>query len=224
MMNTLLSRLSLIMAALVLPVSMVLAAPGYNIQLEKVQNDVRDVESLQRGAVHFANYCMACHSVQYMRYNRIARDLGWEEEEAVAKMSYGLSLPVDYVMTRMEPGISEGLFGIEAPDLSLMARLKGNDYIYTFIRGYYQAEEEGPWDNKVLAGTSMPHVLEGFQRHATEEEFDQLTTDLVNFLDYVGEPYKVQRWDLGWKVILFLFVLLILTYLLKREYWRDIKH
>ena len=198
------------------------AAGGYNIELEKVHNNVRDTESLQRGAVHFVNYCMACHSAGLMRYNRVARDLGWTEEEVVSLLSYDQRLPVDYMTTWMEDGVSEALFGIQAPDLSVMTRAKGNDYIYTFIRGYYQ-QEDGIWNNKVLEGTSMPNVLEGVRRHATEAEFDQFTTDLVNFMDYVGEPSKVQRWDLGWKVIAFLFVLLILTYLLKREYWRDVK-
>lgn len=198
------------------------AAGGYNIELEKVHNNVRDTESLQRGAVHFVNYCMACHSAGLMRYNRVARDLGWTEDEVVSLLSYDQRLPVDYMTTWMEDGVSEALFGIKAPDLSVMTRAKGNDYIYTFIRGYYQ-QEDGSWNNKVLEGTSMPNVLEGVRRHATEAEFDQFTTDLVNFMDYVGEPTKVQRWDLGWKVIAFLFVLLILTYLLKREYWRDVK-
>lgn len=222
MIKSIVNRFSLFVAALMMPLTMAVAAPAYDIEWEKVNNNVRDTDSLQRGAVYFAEYCMACHSAQYMRYNRLARDLGWDDDEAVAKVSFNQNLPVDYMMTRMMPGVSEELFGIEAPDLSLMARLKGNDYIYTFIRGYYE-ETEGQWNNKVLEGTSMPHVLEGFQRHATEQEFDQMTTDLVNFLDYVAEPYKVQRWDLGWKVILFLSVLLLLTYLLKREYWRDIK-
>ncbi len=208
-----------LMAGLTLNVQ---AAGGYNIELEKVHNNVRDAESLQRGAVHFVNYCMACHSANLMRYNRVARDLGWTEDEVVSLLSYDQRLPVDYMKTWMKEGISEQLFGIQAPDLSVMTRAKGNDYIYTFIRGYYQ-EEDGTWNNKVLEGTSMPNVLEGVRRHSTEAEFDQFTTDLVNFMDYVGEPTKVQRWDMGWKVIAFLFVLLILTYLLKREYWRDVK-
>jgi ubiquinol-cytochrome c reductase cytochrome c1 subunit len=210
------------LAGLLIPMGFALAAPSYNIELEPANNDVRDTASLQRGAIYFSNYCMACHSAEYIRYNRIARDLGWTNEEVVALMTYNQNLPVDHVKTRMADGVSEGLFGIKAPDLSLMARLKGNDYVYTFLRGYYE-DEEGKWNNKVLAGTSMPNVLEGFKRHATEEEFNQMTEDLVNFLDYVAEPYKVQRWDLGWKVMLFLALLILLTYLLKREYWRDVK-
>lgn len=230
MMTSFLRKLSLVIAAMVFPVSLVLAAPSYGVELEKANNNIRDTESLQRGAVHFANYCMACHSAQYMRYNRIARDLGWTDEEVIEKMAFNQRRSVDYVMSFIQPGVSQEKFGIEAPDLSLMARLKGNDYIYTFLRSYYLENEDedvwmsGNWNNKVLAGTSMPNVLEGIQRHATQDEFDEVTRDLVNFMDYIGEPNKVQRWDLGWKVILFLFVLLILTYLLKREYWRDIKH
>jgi ubiquinol-cytochrome c reductase cytochrome c1 subunit len=223
MINTFLRKLSLVLTVLVLPFGLVNAAPSYNIEFEKVDNNLRDKDSLQRGAVLFANYCMACHSVKYMRYNRIARDLGWSDEQAVEKMAYNQAKAVDNVLTRMEAGVSQALFGIEAPDLSLVSRLKGTDYLYTFIRGYYE-ESEGVWNNKVLEGTSMPNVLEGLKRHSTEESFDQATTDLVNFLEYVGEPNKVERWDLGIKVLLFLFVLLILTYLLKREYWKDIKH
>lgn len=198
------------------------AAGGYSIDLEEVHNDVRDLESLQRGAVHFANYCMACHSAELMRYNRVARDLGWTDDETMSLLTANTRTPVDMMLTRMAEGVSQDLFGITAPDLSLITRAKGNDYVYTFIRGYYQ-EEDGRWNNKVLEGTSMPNVLEGVRRHASEAEFDQFTTDLVNFMDYVGEPSKVQRWDLGWKVIAFLLVLLVLTYFLKREYWRDIK-
>jgi ubiquinol-cytochrome c reductase cytochrome c1 subunit len=212
-----------LIVALWWPFTTVIAAPSYSIELEQPNNDVRDMASLQRGAVLFSNYCMACHSAEYMRFNRVARDLGWTDEEVVEKVAHGLNLPVDSLQTRIQPGVSEAVFGIKAPDLSLMARLKGNDYVYTFIRGYYE-DEQGNWNNHVLAGTSMPNVLEGLKRHASAEEFDQATVDLVNFLDYLAEPYKVKRWDLGWKVVVFLLVLLLFTYLLKREYWRDIKH
>lgn len=223
-MKKLVNQLSIALVALVLwPMSSAMAAPSYSIELEKANNNIRDQASLQRGAVLFSNYCMACHSAEYMRYNRVARDLGWTDDEVVEKVAHGASLPVDPMLTRIEPGVSEAVFGIKAPDLSLMARLKGNDYVYTFIRGYYE-DENGQWNNHVLAGTSMPNVLEGLKRHASEEEFQQATVDLVNFLDYIAEPYKIKRWDLGWKVILFLLVLLLLSYLLKREYWRDVKH
>lgn len=200
----------------------VLAAGGHSALLEKPKNDLRDTESLQRGAVLFANYCMACHSLKYMRYNRIANDLGWSNEEVIEKMTFGVKRPVDDVMTNMADGVGLEVFGTEIPDLSLMSRVKGTDYIYSFLRGYHQ-DESGKIDNKFLTGTAMPNVLESLQRQQSPEEFQQTTRDLTNFLEYVGEPIKVKRYDLGLKVILFLLVLLLLAYLLKREYWKDIK-
>jgi len=198
-------------------------AAGPSIELDKAENNLRDQDSLQRGAQLFTNYCMACHSIKYMRYNRIARDIGWTNEEVIAKMSFNQAKVVDDVLTRMEPGVGTEVLGTEPPDLSLMARLKGTDYIYTFLRSY-QMDEEGNWDNSVLKGTSMPHVLEGVQRYSSQEEYDQAARDISNFLEYVGEPAKLERHDLGWKVIAFLLFLLLLTWLLKKEYWRDIKH
>lgn len=198
------------------------AAGGPSIELKPAENNLRDHDSLQRGAVLFSNYCMACHSAKYMRYNRIARDIGWTDEDIVEKMAYGLNKVVDNVETRMLPGVAMDVMGVEPPDLSLMARLKGTDYIYTFLTEYYQ-DEKGNWNNHALEGTSMPNVLEGLQRHETPEDYQQAARDISNFLEYVGEPSKVERWDLGVKVIAFLLVLLLLTYLLKKEYWRDIK-
>jgi ubiquinol-cytochrome c reductase cytochrome c1 subunit len=199
------------------------AAAGYAITLESAQNNLRDQDSLKRGAILFSNYCMACHSLKYMRYNRIARNLGWDEDAIVAEMAYGQSTVVENVTTRMLPGVAMDVFGTEPPDLSLMSRLKGPDYIYSFLRGYEQ-DETGAWDNHLLKGTVMPNVLEGIQRHENEEEYAQAARDITNFLEYVGEPSKMERLDLGWKVIAFLLVLLLLAYLLKREYWKDIKH
>lgn len=199
------------------------AAGGYGITLESAENNLRDQDSLKRGAVLFSNYCMACHSIKYMRYNRIARNLGWSDEDVVAEMAHGLNTVVEDVETRMLPNVAMDVFGTEVPDLSLMARLKGTDYIYSFLRGYYQ-REDGSWDNHILKGTVMPNVLEGFQRHASAEENEAVARDIANFLEYVGEPSKMDRLDLGWKVVAFLLVLLLLTYLLKREYWREVKH
>lgn len=199
-------------------------ASGVQLSLEKPGNDLKDKASLQRGAILFSNYCMACHSVKYMRFNRIARDLGWSDEEILAKVAYGQNRIVDNVMTRMPAGVDMEVLGTVVPDLSLMARLRGSDYVYSFIRGFEYDEATEEWDNHLLKGTAMPNVLESLRRHATHEEFDQATRDLTNFLEYVGEPVKVDRQELGWKVMLFLFVLFFFTYLLKKEYWRDVKH
>ncbi len=213
-----------IASLLLLPLTMnAQAAGGYSIELEAAENNLRDQASLKRGAVLFSNYCMACHSLKYMRYNRIARDLGWSDDDVIAEMAYGLNTVTENVMARMNDGVARAVLGSDAPDLSLMARLKGDDYIYTFLRAYHQ-DEQGEWDNKVLKGTAMPNVLEGIQRHASPDEYAEVARDITNFLAYAGEPSKLERLDLGWKVIAFLLVLLLLLYLLKREYWRDIKH
>lgn len=202
----------------------VFAAGGHAIELEKANNSLSDQDSLQRGAVLFSNYCMACHSAKYMRYNRIARDVGWDNETAVNEIGKGVVRPVDNVMTRMLPGVGQQVLGKTPPDLSLMARLKGTDYIYSFLRGFELDEATGNWDNKLLKGTSMPHVLENMQRHFEPADYMQASRDIANFLEYVGEPAKMKRYDLGWKVLVFLLVLIILAYLLKKEYWRDVKH
>ncbi|NPA71335.1 MAG: cytochrome c1 [Gammaproteobacteria bacterium] len=217
-------KLLIICSLFLLPLSLsAQAGGGYGITLEHANNDLRDQASLQRGAVLFSNYCMACHSIKYIRYNRIARNIGWSDDEIMEKMAYGQGRVVDDVETRMLPDIAKGVFGTEPPDLSLMSRLKGEDYIYTFLRAYHETED-GTWDNTVLKGTAMPNVLEGIKRHSTEEEYEQAARDITNFLSYVGEPSKLDRLDLGWKVIAFLLLMLLLTYLLKREYWKDIKH
>lgn len=205
-------------------VPLALRAAGPSLPLESAGNDIQDQDSLQRGAALFTEYCMACHSVKYMRYNRIAADLGWSNDKVVEVMSQGQALPVAHVMTRMPEGVDVEVFGTQVPDLSLMARVKGTDYIYSFLRGYEYDPETETWDNRLLKGTAMPHVLADMQRHASPDAFAQAARDISNFLEYTGEPAKLQRLDLGWKVMLFLLLMIGVTYLLKKEYWRDIKH
>lgn len=105
-----------------------------------------------------------------------------------------------------------------------MARLKGTDYIYSFMLGYFEKDaKKGVWDNRYLPGTAMPNVLEDQYLFASEAQRQQTARDLANFLEYVGEPVKLTRYELGWKVLLFLFVFFLIAYLLKREFWRDVK-
>ncbi len=200
------------------------AGGGKGLPLEQANNDLWDQASLQRGAVAFANYCLACHSLKYMRYNRIARDIGWSEEEVIAKMAKGLSKPTDAVHALGDLDAIAKVLGTVPPDLSLMARLKGTDYIYSFMLGYFEKDaKKGVWDNRYLPGTAMPNVLEDQYLFASEAQRQQTARDLANFLEYVGEPVKLTRYELGWKVLLFLFVFFVIAYLLKREYWRDVK-
>ena len=223
------------------------------VHLERANNDVSNVASLQRGARNVVNYCLGCHSAQYVRYSRVAQDLGLSEDQVVNNLMFTGERPSDHMKNAMNPKDAERWFGRTPPDLSLIARAKGTDYIYTFLKSFYidPARPSG-MNNTVLPNASMPHVLwelQGLQRKVEEgkagaegdiekqhmgfelatkgtlspDEYDQFVRDTVNFLDYIGEPMQLERRSLGIKVLLFLFVLFGLVYYLKKEYWKDVK-
>lgn len=218
-------------------------------EYEQPHNDVSDTQSLQRGAKYFVNYCLGCHSAQYVRYNRVAEDLGISEEELTENLMFTGERPFDTMEIAMRPEDAERWFGVAPPDMSLLARSKGTDYIYSFLRSFYSSPESPTGvDNTVLPGSAMPHVLwelQGVQNavfHTDEngaehlerfepgipgqlssEQYDAVVRDIVNFLDYIGEPMQLQRQALGIRVIAFLLVFMVLAYLLKREIWSDVK-
>jgi ubiquinol-cytochrome c reductase cytochrome c1 subunit len=225
------------------------AVAQHEAALDEANNNVANTASLQRGAKYFVNYCLGCHSAQYVRYNRVAEDLQISEQQLTDNLMFTGERPFDTMANAMRPEDSERWFGISPPDLSLIARSRGTDYIYTFLRSFY-ADPSKPTgvDNVVLPGTAMPHVLwqlQGTQRavfaaddHGAEvferfeltrpgelgvEEFDSVVRDIVNFLDYIGEPIKRERQQLGIRVIGFLLVFLLIAYMLKKEIWKDVK-
>ncbi len=193
-------------------------------ELEIAGNNISNQASLRHGAELFGKKCMTCHSVKYMRYNRIAKDLGWTNEEVLKAMGKTKNRAVDTLKGGMSDSVAKMVFHTKIPDLSLMARLKGPDYIYSFLRGFEVNKETGKMDNKFLPGTKMPNIMPRPKDEAGMAKYNEDTRDLVNFLEYVSEPSKLQRHALGWKVLLFLFIMFIFAYLLKREYWKDIKH
>lgn len=244
-----------ILIALLLPGSVF--AAGGSVHLDPAHNDVGNIASLQRGVRNFVNYCMGCHSAQYVRYNRLAQDLQITEDQVIQNLMFAADKPTETMTIAMPPADAERWFGVAAPDLSLIARSRGTDYIYTFLRSFY-VEEGRPTgvNNRVLENTAMPHVLwelQGTQRAVFEEvsetdaggnkttrsvfrefeliepgrlspeEYDSFVRDIVNFLDYVGEPMQLQRTRLGAWVIVFLLVFGLFSYLLKEEIWKDIK-
>ena len=241
----------LVLAAALAPVATF--AAGGELHLDAANVDVTNKASLQRGAANFVNYCLGCHSAQYVRYNRMAADIGITEQQLIDNLMFTGERPHDLMKIGINRDDALRWFGVVPPDLSLIARSRGADYVYTFLRSFYAdpAKASG-WNNTVLPGTAMPHVLwelQGIQeavwagepnaagdvRHEfkefkiatpgkmTAEEYDAFVRDTVNFLVYIGEPAQLQRRALGVPVIAFLIFFTLLAYAMKKEYWKDVK-
>lgn len=220
---------------------------------EKPHNDVANVASLQRGARNFVNYCYGCHSARYVRFNRLAVDLGITEDKIEQNLMFNTTRITDTMVNAMPADGASKWFGKAPPDLSLIARSRGTDYLFSFLKSFYlDPTRPTGVNNTVLASTSMPHVLwelQGLQRAVyegetdadgnvhkqltgfeletkgklTPEEYDQFVRDLVNFLDYIGEPIQLERRALGFRVLGFLLVFFLFAYFLKKEYWKAVK-
>lgn len=217
------------------------------MKLQEADIDLSDNESLQRGAKHFVTYCLGCHSVKHIRYLRIALDLGVDEKKVLKDIAPEGAGIYDQMHTAMNAHDAEKWFGIQPPDLSLVARSRGADWLYSYLKGFYTDKTKilGT-NNAVFPDVGMPNVfwqLQGQQKplykkvdgkqvidklvmeeHGTltELEFDHVVNDLVNFLVYVGEPVQRERQRMGKYVIFFIFMFVGIAYLLKREYWKDI--
>ena len=195
------------------------------LHLDPANTDISDTASLQNGAKLFMNYCSGCHAIAFMRYNRIAKDLDLSDSLVAEHLMFAGEKPGETITTSMPKEGAAKWFGGTPPDLSLVARSKGTDWIYTYLRGFYEdGSKVFGVNNKVLEGASMPDALWSLKESKSEAEFDQDVRDITNFLDYVGEPAKLIRTSLGVWVLLFLGVLFVLTYLLKKEYWKDVKY
>jgi ubiquinol-cytochrome c reductase cytochrome c1 subunit len=221
------------------------------IHLLESGTDINSVESLQRGARNFMNYCSGCHSLKYLRYNRLAADLKIPDSELAKNLIFTTAKPFEEITTGM-PADATDWFGKQPPDLTLMARERGTDYIYSYLKSFY-VDKTRPFgvNNLYLSGTAMPHVLSSLQglqkpvyknEHDPQgsakmvlvgveamtpgamkpEEYDQFVRDIANFLDYAAEPIKATRQSMGIFVVMFLLVLFVFAYLLKKEYWKDV--
>jgi ubiquinol-cytochrome c reductase cytochrome c1 subunit len=183
--------------------------------------NIKDMAALQRGAGVFVNYCLSCHTASYMRYSRLAQDLELSEDVVMENLVFSDAKIGETMEIAMNPEDAERWFGKTPPDLSLVGRSSGPDWLYAYMRSFYQ-DDSGDWNNHVLPNVSMPHVLWRAQETLSAEEYDNTVRDLVTFLDYLGEPAKLKRKNIGVWVMLFLAVFAFLTYLLKAEYWRDV--
>jgi ubiquinol-cytochrome c reductase cytochrome c1 subunit len=220
--------------------------------LDHAEIDPGNKASLQRGARNFMNYCSGCHSAKYVRFKTIGKYLELSDEQLIDNLMFNAEKTFETINSAMPDDSAQRWFGTAPPDLSLMARAKGADYIYTFLRGFY-LDPESPTgvDNTVLAGTSMPHVLwelQGYQKgmfgshtedgvttHSFDgfelvidgsmdgDEFDEFVRDTVNFLAYIAEPIRSERRKLGVWVLMFLIFFWILSVMLKKQIWKDVK-
>jgi len=227
--------------------SQAFASEGGNLQQSGARLD--DLASLQRGAQLYMNYCSGCHSLKYLRYSRMAEDLGLSEEEVMTNLNFTGAKFGEQIQTSMTEEHAKVAFGKMPPDLSLIQRVRGSDWLYTYLKSFY-LDESRPvgWNNTLFPNVSMPNPLwelQGLQHgvmgekdaageaHVERlelrtagthdaEEFNQSVRDITAFLEYAGEPAALKRHDLGVWVILFLAVFTFLAWMLKKEYWRDV--
>jgi len=247
-----------ILTVILVTFSGLVMAAGGGFPLDKAPVDLHDKESLKRGAVAFADNCLSCHAASYMRYNRIGADLGMTDIEVSEQListrdaAGEKTKPGQLMQVAMNNDYSKIAFGLKIPDLSVIARARGADWLYTYLRTFYM-DDSRPMgvNNMVFADVGMPHVLwdkqglqkavyttemgeDGNEHHKFEkmemvqagsmstEEYDAFVGDLVNYLVYMAEPIQVERRSLGVKVIIFLVFFAVIAYLLKKEYWKDI--
>ena len=243
--------LALLTALAFVPTAALVATEGY--PLLEAHTDVGSLASLQRGARNFVNYCLGCHSAQYMRYSQVADDLALTEDELRENLMFTGTRIYDAMESAMPAEKAREWFGNAPPDLSLITRSRGVDYVYTFLKSFYEdPSRPSGTNNAVLPQTAMPNVLaalQGTQRARFEAEvdkegvetlhlvaldpgtpgempaaaFDSFVRDTVAFLEYVAEPAKAQRKALGVWVILFLLMFTAFSYFLYKEYWKDVK-
>lgn len=282
-----------------LPVAAIAAGGGTTYPNEKANINYSDKASLQNGAKLYVNYCQGCHSMQYVRYSRIAQDLDLTEEEA-QQLILGDGKLGDTLDKSMDADLAKKWFGVNPLDLSLAARVRGNDWLYNYLRAFY-IDKSRPFDvnNTVFPGVGMPHILADLQGlqvksdelmaaeevismgkarmdelkaamkdpessaeavakaeegvalieeeihdaqleiarlaregkmftiveegEMTPEEYDHAVRDLVAFMAYTANPVKMKSKAIGLWVLLFLLILLLLAYFLKKEFWKDIK-
>lgn len=136
-----------------------------HVHLDEMNPDLQDKASLQNGMKLYVNYCMGCHSLEYQRFSRAAEDLGMPQELVEDNLIFAENLTFnDQMRIAMEEEDAAGWFGAAPPDLTLEARLRGTDWIYTYLRSFYE-DPERPWgvNNTVFPDVGMPNVLEPLQ-------------------------------------------------------------
>ena len=219
--------------------------------LEPAPVNTADLSSLQRGAKVFVNYCLNCHGASMMRYNRL-KDIGLTDDQIRENLLFSADKVGETMTIAMQPKEAKAFFGAQPPDLSVIARARGDDWLYTYLRTFYRDDSRATgWNNLVFPSVGMPHVLwelqgqraakfteveehgekvhkfAGFEQLSpgklSKVEYDQMTADLVSFLDWMGEPAQNHRKRLGVWVLMFLGVFTVFAWRLNAAYWKDVK-
>lgn len=199
------------------------AAGGAEVELTPAPINLDDKVSLQRGAQLFVNNCLGCHSAQYMRYERVAEDLEIPLDIMKKNMLFTSERIGDTMQSAIPADLAKKWFGVVPPDLTLEARLRGADWVYSYLTGFY-ADAKRPWkvNNHVFPDVGMPHVLSNMEKSLGEKAFKEAMADLTNYMVYMAEPVRADRERIGVWVLLFLAVFFVPVYFLNREYWKDV--
>jgi len=261
--------LARLLAAILLLAAANAFAAEAGLRLEPALVNRLDVESLQRGARNFVNYCLGCHGAQYMRYNRLT-NLGLTETQVQDNLMFATDKIGSTMNAPMSKVDGTAWFGAPPPDLTVESRIRGKDWIYSYFLGFYRDEKSTTgWNNLVFPSVAMPHVLwnlQGSQKLVETEyedhekaqgawiavkglavvepakegkwvvktvaadvpgslspvEYKAFVADLVNYLDYMAEPVRNERINIGIIVLIYLGVLFVFAYALKRNYWNDV--
>lgn len=240
-----------LLALLLFLPAMALAQHG-GIPLERAPIDIHDKLSLQRGAQIFVNHCLNCHSAASMRYSRLT-DLGLDEGQIKDNLLFTAEKVGETMSASQDARVSKAAFGVVPPDLSLVARSRNADWLYSYLRGFYRdpATKTG-WNNTVFPNVAMPHVLWEYQGdqalqvterrdentgdtiesrklvlerpgRLTPVEYDRYVADLVNYLVYMAEPAQTSRKMWGIVSLFVLGIFFVVSYMLKHEYWKDVR-
>jgi ubiquinol-cytochrome c reductase cytochrome c1 subunit len=227
----------LLAALLLAPLSVLAAETGY--RLDRAPIEPTDLVSMQSGAKFYVNYCLGCHSLQYVRYGGLT-ELGLTEQQIRDNLMFTADKVGEPMKVAMDAKAGKQWFGVAPPDLSVVARSRGADWLYTYLRTFYRDPKTATgWNNAVFENVGMPHALwtlQGERAYDREKgqwrelskgslsqvEYDMAVRDLVNFLVYVGEPAATSRKAIGIVVLFVLFILFVFTYLLKKEFWKDV--
>jgi ubiquinol-cytochrome c reductase cytochrome c1 subunit len=211
----------LLAAWLFAPATLLAAEGGH--ALDPAPIDSRDLVSLQAGARTFVNYCLNCHGAQYMRYSRLT-DLGLTEAQIRDNLMLAAEKVGETMTVAMTVKDGKAWFGVPPPDLSVVSRSRGADWLYTYLRTFYPDESTSTgWNNKVYPNVAMPHALWKLEREQAGVQYDRTVRDLVNFLVYVGEPAAQSRKAIGIVVLFVLGILFVLAYAMKHEFWKDVR-